>query len=443
MSAVRTDSSRGLPAALRAALCRVLSALAARLPRSDAVVIVTRSDLHPANHGAAVKIDRTAHALARLVSAVYVVTAERGWYYRYRAGSRERLRLSWPLRKLAPRSRTVARRVRARGVPDPEAFLYYPCFDWSFSLRVIWLALRHGARRYQAEFPIYARACLAARELLGGAAAIVEHNVEFDRIARQYVLPGGVAAWMRDEELSLCRRVDLVVAVSARDRELLVGAGTPAGRVRIIPHGVDLEAFAAAAPLDLRDRLGVPRACRLLVYHGVYSYPPNLEAMRFLGREILPRLERRGVAVKVVAVGPFPPAESPHPDIVFVGPVPEVAPYVLGADVAVVPLLEGGGTRMKILDYFAAGVPVVSTSKGAEGLPIRDGVEALVRDDPEAFAAAVAELLAAPERARALGAAGRRFVAALDWSEIARRNLDALREREGAAAAPLSAGVEP
>jgi glycosyltransferase involved in cell wall biosynthesis len=185
-----------------------------------------------------------------------------------------------------------------------------------------------------------------------------------------------------------------------------------------------------AMPADVRSRLGAPPGCPILVYHGIYSYPPNLESIEFLAREILPRLHGRGVVPKVMAVGPKPPSRSPHPDIVFTGPVPEVAPYLLAADVAIVPLQRGGGTRMKVLDYFAARLPVVTTTKGVEGLPVTDGEHVLVRDDPDAFAAAVVEVLASPSRRSALGAAGRQLVETLDWSRIAERYLVELRARE-------------
>jgi glycosyltransferase involved in cell wall biosynthesis len=158
-----------------------------------------------------------------------------------------------------------------------------------------------------------------------------------------------------------------------------------------------------------------------LVYHGTYSYPPNLEAIRILVNEILPRLNARGLPAAVLAVGPNPPDWDLHPDVVFVGGVDAVAPYIKSADIAVVPLQQGGGTRMKVLDYFAAAVPVVSTSKGVEGLGLADGEQVLIRDGHDEIADAVACLIRDEARAKALGAAGRRYVEQFDWLNIARR----------------------
>jgi len=123
----------------------------------------------------------------------------------------------------------------------------------------------------------------------------------------------------------------------------------------------------------------------------------------------------------VLALGADPPDRDLHPRILFSGGVDSVAPYIKAAHVAVVPLLKGGGTRMKVLDYFAAGIPIVSTAKGVEGLEVRDGIQLLVRDDWDAFAAAVACLLREKELTRTLGTAGRRFAEQYDWLTIAGR----------------------
>ena len=125
----------------------------------------------------------------------------------------------------------------------------------------------------------------------------------------------------------------------------------------------------------------------------------------------------------MLAVGAHPPLESVHPDVIFTGAVDAVAPYLKAAAVAVVPLQQGGGTRMKILDYFAASVPVVSTSKGVEGMGLTDGEQALIRDSYEDIAEAVALLLSDSARSRQLAESGRRFVQQFDWSNVATAHL--------------------
>jgi glycosyltransferase involved in cell wall biosynthesis len=157
----------------------------------------------------------------------------------------------------------------------------------------------------------------------------------------------------------------------------------------------------------------------VLVYHGTFSYPPNLEALEVFGRELLPRLDQLGLSCHLLAVGRNPPGHSLHERIHCTGSVTTVAPWLKAADLAVVPLLEGGGTRMKIIDYFAAGIPVISTAKGIEGIPAVNGEHALIMDDWDEISAAISDLLHHTERAKALAMAGRELAAPLDWKSIA------------------------
>jgi len=216
----------------------------------------------------------------------------------------------------------------------------------------------------------------------------------------------------------------------------------------VIPHGVDISSFDACMEASgLRKQLGIAPDRPLLVYHGTYLYPPNLQAVQILANEILPRLSSNGLFPKVLAIGPHPPVDGLHSDILFLGNVDSVAPYIKAADVAVVPLRRGGGTRMKILDYFAASVPVVSTSKGVEGLGLTDGEQLMIRDGHDAFAEAISELLQDEERAQSLGAAGRRYVEQFDWLKIARRYVELFDGSSGSrrcreARQPTHAGVK-
>jgi glycosyltransferase involved in cell wall biosynthesis len=113
--------------------------------------------------------------------------------------------------------------------------------------------------------------------------------------------------------------------------------------------------------------------------------------------------------------------------VVFAGAVDDLAGHLKGGDVAVVPLRSGGGTRMKILDDFAAGVPVVTTAKGMEGLPVEDGRHLRIVEAPEDMAEVVAGLLADAGARQALADAAAEWVARYDWREIARRTAESVR----------------
>lgn len=384
--------------------------------------MVTRGDIFPADHGAAVAIDRLAWGLSQCFGPVYLVADHRRSYFAYEDGDRRVLPYPHWLRLWLPRT-VIEARIRLRGVPASEAFLYRPAYDWRPAQRALYVARRHGARHYQAAFPAFALPCLRCRRELGGPVVLVEHNVEYQRVAEQVPgLPPRGYRYLRGLELGVCSAVDAVVTVSDRDRARLLADGVPPERVNTIPHGVDLSAYDGTHPRDLRSELGLDGGTHILIYHGIYNYEPNLQAMQLMAERILPAIRARGLAVKLLALGREPPARSPDPDIIFMGPVESVAPWLLAADLAVVPLTKGGGTRMKVLDYFAARLPVVSTSKGVEGIPVRDGEEFVLADEPEHFAGAVARLLAHPEEARAVAARGRTFVERLDWGAIARQH---------------------
>ncbi len=252
---------------------------------------------------------------------------------------------------------------------------------------------------------------------------LVEHNVEYDRLRAQVPeLTPEQFDRFRAIEIDLCNRSDAVVCVSDNDRQRLAADGVHPGRLHTIPHGIDLQSFDQAAPVDARERFSIPAAALLLVYHGTFAYPPNRDALQMLAEEILPRLEQRGIEAHVLAVGHQPPADL-HPRIHCTGSVEQVPPWLKAADIAVVPLREGGGTRMKIIDDFAARLPVVATAKGIEGIPATDGVHALIRNDWDSFSDALVSLAGDAALAGRIGAAGRSRAEDLDWSGIGARYL--------------------
>lgn len=400
-------------------------------PRPDStpdVLMVTRSDLFPTDHGAAVKIVRTAEALSRQGRDVWLATDDRREYHRFHAGERSVHRYPWWLRLFALPRVVAFSRLILKGYPVSNSFLYLPVTDGSYIARALWLASRKPVGAYLSEFPAYVRPLRFARSLFGGKLLLVQHNVEYERIRGQVPeLTEKNFRTLKQLELAMCALADAIVAVSDNDRFKMIEDGVEARKVHTIPHGVDLQSFRDTPVIDVRERFDIPRGDRLLVYHGTYSYPPNLEAMQVMAGELLPRLARRGVEVSVLAIGSHAPDFPLHEKVRFVGSILDLAEVLPAADLAVVPLQDGGGTRMKILDYFAAGVPVISTSKGIEGIPVTSGREALVIDDFDGMADAVERLLANPDEAAALSGAASAFVDTLGWDAIARRYLPLMK----------------
>lgn len=399
-------------------------------PPADAVVVVSRDDLFPTDHGAAVKIVETARGVSRHDRPVYIVTHDRGRYWEVRNGEVRSRRLPAWLRLLSRPLAWVKLDHYTRDLPESNAFLYLPLSDGSFFWRTLWVASRHGAGALVAEFPAYALPCLRAGEVLEAPTLLVEHNVEYERLRAQVpALTAGQYETLRAIEIDLCNRADAVVCVSDNDRQRLAADGVHPGRLHTIPHGIDLAAFDGAEPEAVRARFGIAPGALLLAYHGTFAYPPNRDALHQFVEQVLPRLSARGLDAHVLAIGHQPPAGLPA-NVHCVGSVEQVAPWLKAADVAAVPLREGGGTRMKIIDYFAAGLPVVSTAKGIEGIPATDGESALIRDDWEGFANAIASLAKDRRLSDRLRAGGRGIAEGLDWSAIGERYLrltDSLR----------------
>ena len=164
-----------------------------------------------------------------------------------------------------------------------------------------------------------------------------------------------------------------------------------------------------------------------LSYTGALGYGPNAEAVAYFVRSILPQIAAAVPQVKLAVTGAIPsalPPEAHDPRVELTGCLDPQAfdAHQRGADAGVIPLLSGTGTRIKLLEALALGLPVVSTSKGAEGLGLRDGEQLLIADTPAEFAAATIRVLCDATLATKLGACGREAVRArYDWGTIGAR----------------------
>jgi glycosyltransferase involved in cell wall biosynthesis len=224
-------------------------------------------------------------------------------------------------------------------------------------------------------------------------------------------------------EKEWCPRVALNVAVSDADR-IALHLQSPEGRYATVPNGVDVDQFQ---PVLARED-GI-------VSTGGLNWFPNADALEFFTAEILPRVRALRPATKVRWVGRADDAQRQQlwadAKIELTGYVEDVRPFVQEGACFVVPLRVGGGTRLKILDAWAMGKAIVSTSVGCEGLAAVDGVNILIRDDPAEFAEAVVQVLKDRALRERLGHAARRTVEErYSWDVIGaglRRSLDELR----------------
>ena len=264
---------------------------------------------------------------------------------------------------------------------------------------------------------------------LGVPTVLFEHNVEaaiWERHASVATHPVK-KAYMREQwrrmlrwETRECRRFDHVVAVSDADRDTFRDR-MGVTQVSSVPTGVDIGYFAPT---------GATRNSHEIVFTGSMDWLPNEDGLEWFCGEILPLVRAKVPQATLSVVGRNPSARvkslaARHSGVTVTGTVPDVRPYLERAGALVVPLRIGGGTRLKIYEGMSMGRPTVSTTIGAEGLPVHHGEELLIADTAADFADAVARLLADPSEGEALGArAAARVRRDFSWDGVARQFAD-------------------
>jgi glycosyltransferase involved in cell wall biosynthesis len=228
------------------------------------------------------------------------------------------------------------------------------------------------------------------------------------------------------------REYDHTLAVTEPDRQALLAAcdatrGYDPQRppaITVVPITVDA---AELTPVPASDE-----SANILTL-GTLHYPPNADGIRWFVEEVFP-LVRQNRAATLTIVGKNPPAElreaaGRHPEAIeLTGYAPRLEPYLARAALMVVPVRAGGGMRVRILEAFARGKPVVTTTVGLEGIEAQPGRDVLVADRPADFAAAVSQLLGDPGLRRELGNNGRRLVESRYDRRIALGQMDAVYE---------------
>jgi glycosyltransferase involved in cell wall biosynthesis len=196
---------------------------------------------------------------------------------------------------------------------------------------------------------------------------------------------------MHASERQAARDADVVWACSEADARGLEDLFGLSKRVAVVPNGVDVSSYA---PAEETNGTAWSRSVVTLLYPGTFSYFPNEDAAMRLIDEVLPALRARGREARVLLVGRSPTAAmlaaaERDPGVIVTGPVASVLPYFHRPAVVTLPIRVGSGTRLKVLEAYAARCPVVSTAKGVEGISGRDGEHHFVREDGGGTAEAV------------------------------------------------------
>ena len=262
----------------------------------------------------------------------------------------------------------------------------------------------------------------------GARVVLVEHDVSFRSRRRRrrlgfdhrYSEPGREPRSWRRDELRACRRAHQVHVMSDEDRRYLAEClGAAASRLRVIPNGVDTGYYQ---PSEEPTGSGV-NATGDLLFVGSFPHLPNLDALDFFLQRVWPRIRSRRPETGLTVAGARPPERVLALDgvdgVTVAGEVPDLRPLYQGHRALVAPVRAGSGTRLKILEAMASGLPVLSTALGAEGLEVRPERDLLVADTVEELADGALRLLGDESLCRRLAANGRSLaVEHYDWDAI-------------------------
>jgi len=380
------------------------------------VCIVSRGDLplFPPTQGASVKLFYTLKTLSELGIKVYFVSAESEhylevWKGRFIKKNFPHLIAKSPIRKYHKIFLSLL------GIPKDIFVIYHPIINFKLWLKLFYVVLKEKIDLIQAEFTAFGIPAIFVKLFTLKPVVLVEHNVESFQLPEVTSLNSKGEKIVRLIEKFACSLSDRVIVMCEEERKKLCKLGLKKEKISIIPHGVDLKLYKNLDSKKIRKKYGLKFPT--LVFHGTFSYKPNYDAIKKIAEEILPKLKKKGVKAKLLAIGNFPPKDIKAREIIFTGPVKNLPNYIDAADIAIVPIEAGGGIRMKILEYFAARKPVVSTPKGIEGIPAKNGKEAIITSIKE-FPKEIMKLIKSRKLRKKLEENAFKFVQKYDWKNI-------------------------
>lgn len=273
-----------------------------------------------------------------------------------------------------------------------------------------------------------------------GARSLDHHNIESDMMLRRarleehplkrlYFWQEGLR--LRRYERRVCPQFDLNITCSILDTERLKTVA-PGTLIAEVPNGVDTEYFRAR---------GEPERGFSLVFAGNLSWYPNAAAMLFFADRVWSALKKEVPEVTMDVIGGNPPSAlsalaARDKDFRVHGFVPDVRPYISGASLYVCPIMDGGGTKLKILDALAMGKPIVAHPVACEGIAVRDGHDVIFAREPSEFVQSIATLLRSPQTRKQMSANARSLAESLySYAFIGRKLIGELEKLRASCAA--------
>ncbi len=290
-----------------------------------------------------------------------------------------------------------------------------------------WRAFRRAmaTERYDTVFfefyHVAARYLPVVRHEQREAALVVDSvDLHFSRLQAGVAIGTVDPAWAREvhlAETATYRAADGVVVVSTEEASVLGREpGMPA--IVCVPNCV-----------TIRPRVPQTREAEA-VFVGHFHHAPNLDGLTWFVREAWPRVRQRHPDARLTVIGSYPSAAvhalGDVPGVVVLGYVPDLEPHLDRAAAAIAPLRFGAGMKGKVTDALAAGLPVVTTPIGAQGLDLVHGRHAWVAGDPDAFADALADVFDDPVGAAAVGGAGQNYISQVCGPDAIAASLDTL-----------------
>jgi glycosyltransferase involved in cell wall biosynthesis len=255
-----------------------------------------------------------------------------------------------------------------------------------------------------------------------------EHNVEVLWSLYASRVPFLASYTFAIEKFALSNS-DLVLTTSEVDKSLISKIyRTDKGKIFVVPNGVSLERFSAIScpQSELKKKLGLSPVKKLVLFHGIMSARQNYEAARLILDSIAPQI----IDATFIIIGRNSPQwlrmkAKEQRNVLILGFVPNIEEYIMATDICIAPIQRGSGTRLKVLEYLAAGKPIVATFKAVEGIPLVNQVHSLLFGEVgEDFVDAIKKLLIDDSLAEKLGSNARHLGIKFNWDNVANKLYD-------------------